>query len=96
MILDKRLLSCFLTQKYPLLGGNLNLYEPNFGETDYKVFSPMSSHFFEDLPLCMDSPYASDFGHDQNGFHFQDGTGEQDVSFSLLDEVLYFFFFFCF
>ena len=63
------------------------MYEPNFGEIDYKVFSPMNSHFFDDLPLCMDSPYASDFGHDQNGFHFQDGTSKEDVSFSLLDEV---------
>ncbi|XP_007039299.2 PREDICTED: protein NTM1-like 9 [Theobroma cacao] len=75
-------------EKYPLLEGNSNLYEPNFGEIDYKVFSPMNLHFFEDLPVCMDSPYASDFGHDQNGFYFQDGTGEQDVSFSMLDEVL--------
>ncbi|XWS48704.1 hypothetical protein CRYUN_Cryun13aG0099200 [Craigia yunnanensis] len=76
-----------VVEKYPLLGGNSNLYEPNFGEIDYKVFSPMNSHFFDDLPLCIDSPYASDFGHDQNGFHFQDGTSEQDVSFSLLDEI---------
>ncbi|XWS50213.1 hypothetical protein CRYUN_Cryun12cG0069600 [Craigia yunnanensis] len=77
-----------VVEKFPLLGGNLNLDEPNFGEIDYKVFSPMNSLFFEDLPFCMDSPYASDFGHDQNEFHFLDGTGEQDVSFSLLDEVL--------
>ncbi|OMP02741.1 No apical meristem (NAM) protein [Corchorus olitorius] len=77
-----------VVQDYPLPGGNVNLYEPNFGELDYKVFSPMNSHIFEELPLCMDSPYASDFGHDPSGFHFQDGTGEQDVSFSLLDEVL--------
>ncbi|XVF10261.1 hypothetical protein REPUB_Repub07fG0167200 [Reevesia pubescens] len=75
-----------VVQKYPLLEGNSNLYKPS-GEIDYKVFSPMNSHFFEDLPLCMDSPYASDFGHDQNGFHFQDGTSEQDVSFSLLEDV---------
>ncbi|XVF12816.1 hypothetical protein REPUB_Repub08aG0152700 [Reevesia pubescens] len=77
-----------MVEKYSHLEGNSNLYGHNFGEIDYKVFSPMNSHFFEDLPLCMDSPYASDFGHDQNGFHFQDGTGEQDVSFSLLDDVL--------
>ncbi|XVF53222.1 hypothetical protein PTKIN_Ptkin05aG0082700 [Pterospermum kingtungense] len=77
-----------VVEKYPIMGGNMNSYEPNFGEIDYKVFSPTSSHFFEDLPPCMDSPYASDFGHDQNEFHFQDGTGEQDLSFSLLDEVL--------
>ncbi|XVE64559.1 hypothetical protein DITRI_Ditri07aG0110100 [Diplodiscus trichospermus] len=77
-----------VVEKYPVLGGNLNLYEPNFGDIDYKVFSPMNSHFFEDLPLFVDSPYVSDFAHVQNGFHFQDGTGEQDVSFSLSDEVL--------
>ncbi|XP_022762277.1 protein NTM1-like 9 [Durio zibethinus] len=77
-----------VVEKYPLLGDNSNLCEPRFGEIDCKVFSPMNSYLFEDLPPFMDSPYASDFGHDQNGFHFQDGTGEQDVSFSLLDEVL--------
>ncbi|GMJ00487.1 hypothetical protein HRI_003717800 [Hibiscus trionum] len=77
-----------VVEKYPFLEGSSNLYEPNYGEIDYKVFSPpMNSHLFEDLPLCMDSPYASDFGHDQNGFHFHDGTREQDVPFSLLDDV---------
>ncbi|XP_039056690.1 NAC domain-containing protein 14-like [Hibiscus syriacus] len=76
-------------QKYPFLKGNSNSYEPNYGELDYRVFSPpMNSHLFEDLPLCLDFPYASDFGHDQNGFHFNDGTSAQDVSFSLLDDVL--------
>ncbi|XVE64560.1 hypothetical protein DITRI_Ditri07aG0110100 [Diplodiscus trichospermus] len=63
--------------------------EDNAAEgTVVEVFSPMNSHFFEDLPLFVDSPYVSDFAHVQNGFHFQDGTGEQDVSFSLSDEVL--------
>ncbi|TYH28035.1 hypothetical protein ES288_A02G112900v1 [Gossypium darwinii] len=76
------------TLKYPLLGSNSDLYEPNCDEIDYKVFSPMNSQFFEDLPPYMDSPYASDFGHDQNGFHFQDGTSKQDISFPLLDEAL--------
>ncbi|MBA0678142.1 hypothetical protein Goari_019504, partial [Gossypium aridum] len=76
------------TLKYPLLGSNSDLYEPNCDEIDYKVFSPMNSHFFEDLPPYMDSPYASDFGHDQNGFDFQDGTSKQDISFPLLDEAL--------
>ncbi|KAK8685106.1 hypothetical protein V6N13_041115 [Hibiscus sabdariffa] len=70
-----------------LQGDNSNFYEPNISEIDNKVFSPMDS-FFDDLPLCMDSPYASDFGHDQNGYQFQDGTSEQDLSFALLDEVL--------
>ncbi|XP_022737517.1 protein NTM1-like 9 isoform X2 [Durio zibethinus] len=77
-----------MVEKYPLLGGNSNLYEPSFGEINYKVFSPMSSHLFEDLQLCMDSLYASDFGYDQNGFGFQDGTSGQDVSVLLWDEVL--------
>ncbi|KAK8489109.1 hypothetical protein V6N13_046820 [Hibiscus sabdariffa] len=77
-----------VVEKYSFLEGNSNFYEPNYGEIDYKVFSPpMNTHLFEDLPLCVDSPYASDFGHDQNGFHFHDGTSEQDVSFSLLDDV---------
>ncbi|KAK8502425.1 hypothetical protein V6N13_130531 [Hibiscus sabdariffa] len=77
-----------VVEKYPFLEGSSNLYEHSYGEIDYKVFSPpMNSHLFEDLPLCMDSPYATDFGHDQNGFHFHDGTREQDVSFSLLDDV---------
>ncbi|GMI96283.1 NAC 014 [Hibiscus trionum] len=71
-----------------LQGDNSNLYEPNFGEINNKVFSPMNSCFFDDLPLCLDSPYGNDFGHDQNGYQFQDGTREQDLSFSLLDEVL--------
>ncbi|XVE58203.1 hypothetical protein DITRI_Ditri04bG0151200 [Diplodiscus trichospermus] len=76
-----------VVEKYPLQGSNSNLHEPNFGERDYKVFSPTNSYFLEDPPFRVDSPYATDFGYDQNGFHFQDGTSEQDVSFSLLDEV---------
>ncbi|GMI71642.1 calmodulin-binding NAC protein, NAC transcription factor-like 9 [Hibiscus trionum] len=77
-----------MVEKFPLQGDNLNLFESNFGEIGDIVFSPMNSHFFDDLPLSMDSPYANDFGHDQNGYQFQDGTSEQDLSFSLLDEVL--------
>ncbi|XP_039022832.1 NAC domain-containing protein 14-like isoform X4 [Hibiscus syriacus] len=78
-----------VVEKCPFLEGNSNLYEPNYGELDYKVFSPpMNSHLFEDLPHCIYSPYANEFGHDQNGFHFNDGTSAQDVSFSLLDDVL--------
>ncbi|XVF51166.1 hypothetical protein PTKIN_Ptkin04bG0162400 [Pterospermum kingtungense] len=77
-----------VAEKYSLLGDDSILCEPNFGEIDHKVFSPMNSNFFEDLQLCMDSPYASDFGHGQNGFHFLDGTSEQDVSFSMLDKIL--------
>ncbi|MBA0564003.1 hypothetical protein Golob_008962, partial [Gossypium lobatum] len=78
-----------MMEKYPLPGSNSNLYEPNYGEIDSKVFSPlMNSQLFEDLPFFVDSPYANDFGHDQNGFHFQDGTSEQDVSFAFLDDIL--------
>lgn len=36
----------------------------------------------------MDSPFADDFGSNHNGFHFQDGTSEQDVSLTdLLDDL---------
>ncbi|MBA0689829.1 hypothetical protein Goari_007538, partial [Gossypium aridum] len=78
-----------MMEKYPLPGSNSNLYELNYGEIDSKVFSPlMNSQLFEDLPFFVDSPYANDFGHDQNGFHFQDGTSEQDVSFAFLDDIL--------
>ncbi|PPD97168.1 hypothetical protein GOBAR_DD05822 [Gossypium barbadense] len=78
-----------MMEKYPLPGSNSNLYEPNYGEIDSKVFSPlMNSQLFEDLSFFVDSPYANDFGHDQNGFHFQDGTSEQDVSFAFLDDIL--------
>ncbi|KAH8494707.1 hypothetical protein H0E87_021197 [Populus deltoides] len=42
-----------------------------------------------DLGYYMDSPYASDFGNNQNGFSFLDGTSEQDVSLTeLLDDYL--------
>ncbi|TXG75163.1 hypothetical protein ES332_1Z010900v1 [Gossypium tomentosum] len=78
-----------MMEKYPLPGSNSNLSEPNYGEIDSKVFSPlMNSQLFEDLSFFVDSPYANDFGHDQNGFHFQDGTSEQDVSFAFLDDIL--------
>lgn len=67
----------------------MNLHEPNYGEIDSKVISPpMNSQFFYDLPFFEDSPYANDFGLDQNGFHFLDGTSEQDVSFASLDDIL--------
>lgn len=67
---------------------NSHTYEPMSGEIDCKVFSPMQSHVLADLSYYMDSPYACDFGNDQNGFHFQDGTSEPDVSLTeLLGEV---------
>lgn len=43
---------------------------------------------YTDLGACVGSPFADDFGNDHNGFHFQDGTSEQDVSFaSILDDL---------
>ncbi|WCJ26674.1 NAC domain-containing protein 14 [Euphorbia peplus] len=73
---------------YPSLEENSHLFEPSPGEIDYKVFSPMQSHVHEDLVNYMGSPYVFDFGDDHNGFHFQDGTSEPDISLSeLLGEV---------
>ncbi|KAJ9148181.1 hypothetical protein P3X46_030261 [Hevea brasiliensis] len=66
---------------------NSHLFESTSGGIDCKVFSPMQSHILADLAPYMDSPYA-DFGNDHNGFHFQDGTSEPDVSLTeLLGEV---------
>ncbi|XP_065858404.1 protein NTM1-like 9 [Euphorbia lathyris] len=73
---------------HPSLEENSDLFKPTPGEIDYKVFSPMQSHIHEDLLNYMGSPYAFDFGDDHNGFHFQDGTSEPDISLSeLLGEV---------
>lgn len=47
----------------------------------------MQSQIFAELAPYMDSPYASDFGNDYFGMIFQDGTCEQDVDFTKLDEV---------
>ncbi|CAN1779401.1 Protein NTM1-like 9, partial [Linum perenne] len=45
---------------------------------------------YGDLGLHFDTHYDNDFGNDLNGFHFQDGTSEQDVSLTeLLDEVFH-------
>ncbi|KDP25178.1 hypothetical protein JCGZ_20334 [Jatropha curcas] len=67
---------------------NSHRYEPTSGDIDCKVFSPVQSHIHADLPYYMDSPYACDFGNDQNGFRFQDGASEPDVSLTeLLGEV---------
>ncbi|XP_011004354.1 PREDICTED: uncharacterized protein LOC105110869 isoform X4 [Populus euphratica] len=65
------------------------LHEPVSDELDCKIFSPMRSQIPADLGCYMDSPYASDFGNNQNGFSFQGGTSEQDVSFiELLDDYI--------
>ncbi|KAF2290258.1 hypothetical protein GH714_005674 [Hevea brasiliensis] len=72
---------------HPPVEENSHLFVPTSGEIDCKVFSPMQPHIPVDLAHYMDSPY-SDFGNDHNGFHFQDGTSEPDVSLTeLLGEV---------
>uniref|UniRef100_A0A3N7FSA7 NAC domain-containing protein n=1 Tax=Populus trichocarpa TaxID=3694 RepID=A0A3N7FSA7_POPTR len=76
-------------EAYLPLDENSPLHEPMSGEPDCKVFSPMRSQIPVDLGYYMDSPYASDFGNNQNGFSFLDGTSEQDVSLTeLLDDYL--------
>ncbi|KAI5605967.1 hypothetical protein BDE02_01G388600 [Populus trichocarpa] len=70
----------------PLLDESSLIHEPVSGELDREVFSPVQSHIPADLGCYIDSPYASDFGNDQNGFPFQDVSIEQDVSITeLLD-----------
>ncbi|EEF43485.1 transcription factor, putative [Ricinus communis] len=73
---------------YPPLEEDSNLFEPMTGEIDCKVFSPMPYDTHAGLAHYMDSPYACDFGNDDNGFNFMDGTSEPDVSLTeLLGEV---------
>lgn len=75
-------------QEYPELGEDLNFYEPNHGQIDCKVFSPLRSQYHTELPPYADSPFACEFGNDYNGLNFQDGTDEQDVYLTeLLGEV---------
>ncbi|CAN1779404.1 Protein NTM1-like 9 [Linum perenne] len=73
-----------------LVDGNSYPYDFTSGEVDYKMFSPMQPQPYGDLGLHFDTHYDNDFGNDLNGFHFQDGTSEQDVSLTeLLDEVFH-------
>ncbi|XP_008245853.1 PREDICTED: protein NTM1-like 9, partial [Prunus mume] len=61
--------------------------EPFGGQIDCKVFSPLQSLINSELEHYVGSPFTSDFGIYNNGFHFQDGTCEQDVAFpEFLDE----------
>ncbi|KAJ6752384.1 hypothetical protein OIU85_002784 [Salix viminalis] len=75
-------------EAYPLLDESSLLHEPVSCELDCEVFSPVQSRIPADLGCYMDSPYASDFGNDQNGFPFQDFSGEQDVSITELETQL--------
>ncbi|KAK3228221.1 hypothetical protein Dsin_008083 [Dipteronia sinensis] len=73
---------------YLLPGENPSHYELSNGQIDPKLFSPMQSNIHDELAAYMDLPYASDFGNDHHGLHFQDGTGEKDVLLTeLLDDV---------
>ena len=53
-----------------------------------------SFHYFRYLQICpelgayLDSRFANDFGSDNNGLDFQDGTCEQDVALSELLSLL--------
>ncbi|GAA0169353.1 hypothetical protein LIER_23862 [Lithospermum erythrorhizon] len=57
-----------------------------YGQSE-QHFSPTLEKFSQLGVGHVDSPYADDFGNDLNAVHFQDGTGEQDVSFTELLEV---------
>lgn len=64
--------------------------QPSFGKIDSPVFSLLQSQIETELTPCVNSPFSCDFGNDNNGFHFLDGTSEQDVSLTeLLDEVFH-------
>ncbi|GMH29881.1 hypothetical protein Nepgr_031724 [Nepenthes gracilis] len=58
---------------------------------DDQVDCRYSPHFIQmptEMAHYIDSLFASEFGNDQLGFYFQDGTREQDVCFlELMDEV---------
>ncbi|KAF9667086.1 hypothetical protein SADUNF_Sadunf16G0296400 [Salix dunnii] len=75
-------------EAYSLLDESSLLHEPVSCELDCEVFSPVQSRIPADLGCYMDSPYASDFGNDQNGLLFQDFSSERDVSITeLLDDI---------
>ncbi|CAI9093337.1 OLC1v1028815C2 [Oldenlandia corymbosa var. corymbosa] len=57
----------------------------NLDGSSNSFFPWMSSHKYTDIS-CLDSPFADDFGRNQDddGMHFQDGTSEHDVSLTEL------------
>lgn len=76
------------TEVYPVLGIDSNFFKPNHDQIDWNVFSPVESQIKTELAPYADSPFASDFGNDHEGFHFQDGTSEKDVYLKeMLDEL---------
>ncbi|KAL0446570.1 UNVERIFIED_CONTAM: protein NTM1-like 9 [Sesamum latifolium] len=52
--------------------------EASYSQFGDKVFDALKSQSYTDLAACLGSPFADDFGNEQNGLHFQDGTSEQD------------------
>ncbi|XP_040986340.1 protein NTM1-like 9 [Juglans microcarpa x Juglans regia] len=71
------------------LGDNSTIYEPASCQIDYIDFSPSHPQNHTELaPYNLGSPFASDFGNDNNTFHSLGDTSEQDISFTeLFDEV---------
>lgn len=55
---------------------------------DEKIMDMVQPDCYSDLKACVGSPFADDFGNEQNALHFQDGTSEQDASLSELLEGL--------
>lgn len=69
-----------------MLEENSKFLQPTSGQLDSPNFPLLQS----ELTPCMNSPFACDFGNDDNGLQFLDGTSEQDFSLSeLLDEVFH-------
>ncbi|XP_062074000.1 protein NTM1-like 9 [Humulus lupulus] len=69
-----------------LMEENSKFCELAHAQTDYTAFSSLPSQI-EQPPY---SPFASDFGNDDNVIPFMDGTDEQDISLTeLLDEVFH-------
>ncbi|GER56135.1 NAC domain class transcription factor, partial [Striga asiatica] len=59
-----------------------------YNQFEDKASGPVFSNNFSELGACVGSPFADDFGSEQNGLNFQDGTSEQDASLSELLEGL--------
>ncbi|GFP92543.1 NAC domain-containing protein 86 [Phtheirospermum japonicum] len=59
------------------------------GGATYNQFQDsLMSHAYSDLGACVGSPFADNFGSEQNELNFQDGTSEPDASLSELLEGL--------
>ncbi|XP_052171289.1 protein NTM1-like 9 [Diospyros lotus] len=73
------------TEVHPQLAGDLVFEESTCEQVDCKVFSPLQMQMETEMGISIDALLYNDFGIDHNGTQFQDGTGEQDVSFDLLE-----------